>query len=131
MLSKQRCGLAVALVFLLAFIQVALVAAADGDVICSTQPPILPRYDKYRQHCEKNGIAESHWPCFMYEAGDLYGTDLLPADATRSLDSDDSLLLVKDADLKDDDKSNPADTDTHRQYLYTCSKWIHISLKKK
>ncbi|CDS00227.1 hypothetical protein, partial [Sporisorium scitamineum] len=98
---KQRCGLAVALVFLLAFIQVALVAAADGDVICSTQPPILPNNVEYTKKCDNPKPAstdEARWPCFTQKYGTMFGTDIYPA-ATVSHDADNTLLMAKNGDL--------------------------------
>ncbi|CDR88434.1 related to Mig1 protein [Sporisorium scitamineum] len=93
---KQRCIRAIALS--------ALLAVANGQVICSSQPPILPRTLDYSKNCDNP--EQQKTPCFTQISGSLFGATILPT-------SDDitghSLLLAKNADLTE---FTPADQKT-------------------
>lgn len=77
MMSIKHCAVHVALVTLLASVQVVV---GDGDVTCSYHPPILPRNTEYRGRCEKTPVkilSEADlWPCFKHSTGSLVGADV-------------------------------------------------------
>ncbi|CBQ73623.1 hypothetical protein sr02614 [Sporisorium reilianum SRZ2] len=99
MSTTQRSAFSLAFGLLLAFLQVILVVA-EGDVVCSTKPPVLPSNDLYTQHCphDKGDRSGRKWPCFTHSSGSLHGADISRSTSDDQFDND-SLLLAKDADL--------------------------------
>ncbi|SJX63461.1 related to Mig1 protein [Sporisorium reilianum f. sp. reilianum] len=99
MSTTQRSAFTLAFGLMLAFLQVILVAA-EGDVVCSAKPPVLPSNDLYTQHCphDKGDRSGRNWPCFTHSSGSLHGADVSRSTSDDQFDNE-SLLLAKDADL--------------------------------
>ncbi|CDW97736.1 hypothetical protein [Sporisorium scitamineum] len=97
MSTKQRCGLALAFGLMLAFLQLLLVAA-DDQVVCTTQSPILPRNDLYNQYCPNEMGDKGYRACFTHRSGSLYGADISPLLNRLEVDSE-NIIVAKDSDL--------------------------------
>lgn len=97
-MSTKRRALRSALLALLSALYTALVAAgpvaADGDVVCSEQPPILPQHDEYGKNCgeSQDGVV---WSCFLHNSGSLNGADVYPAQGPAN----NRLVVARDGDL--------------------------------
>lgn len=98
-MSTKRCGLALAFTALLASIQI-IPVAADGEITCSSQPPLLPRNSEYLAAChEADFVKETAvglWPCFRHVTGNLSGANIFPSSEDKDSKS---RLVAKNADL--------------------------------
>ncbi|CDW97872.1 hypothetical protein [Sporisorium scitamineum] len=150
-MSTKRCGLALAFTALLASIQI-IPVAADGEITCSSQPPLLPRNSEYLAAChEADFVKETAvglWPCFRHVTGNLSGANIFPSSEDKDSKS---RLVAKNADLTDftpQDMMAPftirlyvlagdspsiivADTASANKAGVSCHKLIYLRLEKE
>ncbi|SJX63462.1 related to Mig1 protein [Sporisorium reilianum f. sp. reilianum] len=103
MSTRHRASVPLVFALTLALLgQLVLIVARNNDsVVCSYKPPMLPRNDDFRYHCENTfSDFDLHWPCFSHKQGSLQDADILPPIKGKEYVNDD-ILLAKNADLVD------------------------------